>query len=636
MLKKIFIVLLCLIVALPTAVLATEEVPSIEKPTAFSVRKDPSNDYGLLLRFTQPDSIMQYVYDDLAIFYELDWRINNGPWKFDSKWDGVVLERGIGLYYEEIYEHYVPVDGLSSIFHDERNSFEIPIFPWSLDVAALDLQNNTYSFRFRYLYEYPAQDPATGTWGYSYIAGPWSDVASIGKNADSLIPEKLDAPKNLKVELKNRPEGQPYFHMTLDIPESVVEANRAVNVCTYVDWKIGDGKWATEGGALLFQKGDRSLWDDAEMDPVDEGSWGEIDIKENTYYFRAFFEFQKPDGSFVRSPFSNVEMLGVPAFYEKAHSWFEGELKEAYELGLIPDRLIGVDLTQPITREEFAELAVRLYEITTGEAVEPESPNPFTDTSNPEILKAFKLGITTGTSQITEQNPKTTFKPDDLINREQCATMLFRAIKAIHPDGDYSIEGVKDFADQQYISSWAVEATKYMSKLGIIKGDDKGNFMPKAITPAQEAAGYGMATRDAAIVLSYRTYDKMPEIRQTVSGDSGSGSSGTGGAIAGLPDSYPHDLLPIADGGRVTKVEEKIFEGGHRGYLITVDHAEQFDSDLVGFYFDVMKYSEDLYSIIGKHSRFYGTKGNYYVEIDFYQDDVDDYKGYVTIGYYKK
>jgi len=49
-----------------------------------------------------------------------------------------------------------------------------------------------------------------------------------------------------------------------------------------------------------------------------------------------------------------------------------------------------------------------------------------------------------------------------------------------------------------------------MSKLGIIKGDDKGYFMPKATTTAQQATGYGTATREAAILMSVRTYGVMP------------------------------------------------------------------------------------------------------------------------------
>lgn len=241
------------------------------------------------------------------------------------------------------------------------------------------------------------------------------------------------------------------------------------------------------------------------MDPIDEGGWEEIDIKENTYYFRAFFEMIKPDGSIVRSPFSNIVEIGTPAFYKGASDWAKPELQEAYDKGLIPDILKDEDMTMPITREEFCELALLLYEKTTGNTVEPVSPNPFNDTSNPQILKAFALGITKGTSA-------TAFTPDKTITRQECATMLFRAIKAIAPDADYSIAGVPDFPDQKDIDSWAVEGTKYMFKLGIIKGDDRGYFMPKATTTAQEAAGYGTATREAAILMTVRTSNKLPDL----------------------------------------------------------------------------------------------------------------------------
>ena len=54
-----------------------------------------------------------------------------------------------------------------------------------------------------------------------------------------------------------------------------------------------------------------------------------------------------------------------------------------------------------------------------------------------------------------------------------------------------------------------------MSKIGIINGDANGNFMPKATTSAEEAAGYGMATREQAIAMSLRTYDKTPEIKSS-------------------------------------------------------------------------------------------------------------------------
>ena len=87
--------------------------------------------------------------------------------------------------------------------------------------------------------------------------------------------------------------------------------------------------------------------------------------------------------------------------------------------------------------------------------------------------------------------------------------MLFNTIKIMAPNADYSIAGVPDFPDQKHIFPWAVETTKYMSKLGIIKGDLQGNFMPKATTTVQESTGYGMATREAAIIMTVKTYEAM-------------------------------------------------------------------------------------------------------------------------------
>lgn len=498
-----FLIVIVLLTMTFAAYAEEDERPELEKPAGFTVR---ANEFGdLILRLTHSDRIMELMENEVYILCEFDWKINDGPWNFDSKWDGF-NEQGLFEYYETNYEWFPVVVILNNFIHDVENSVDIPVFPHSLKLEEFDLKNNTYHFRYRYLYEYSAFDPETETWGYRIETFPYSDVASIGKGSALDIPDSLAAPENLKGELKQYENGQPYFYFTYDIPKSVEDINKQTAVWNELDWKIGNGKWASESGELLFQKGYRTLENYLVADPIDEGGWGETDIKENTYHFRMRFLLQKPDGSFVYSPFSNEVSIGITAFYEKASSWAEEELNKAYANDLIPDILMGADMTKPITREEFAELAVRLCEKTIEGNIAPESPNPFTDTTNPQILKAYKLGITTGTS-------KTTFSPSMLIDREQCATMLYRAIKAIAPNADYSIDGVKDFPDQKDISSWAVEGTKYMFKLGIIKGDNNGNFMPKATTPAQEAVQYGMATREAAVLMTVRTFDKIPEIK---------------------------------------------------------------------------------------------------------------------------
>lgn len=334
----------------------------------------------------------------------------------------------------------------------------------------------------------------------------------------------LEAPQNLTASLKYDSSGIPYFELRLDVPSSVRQISEnirenpdyydgisSLDVEIVFDYKYGEYDW-NEGPSLYWSTSDYVVdfidrggyW---EYRPFDDGDFDTVDIEAEVYSFRA--HFSEPwgyQGDWIDkervSDYSNIATIGNPAFYEDASSWAEPELKKAAEAGLIPEILMGVDMTKPITREEFAELAVLLYEKTTNKVATPVSPNPFKDTDNQQILKAYALGITQGTSN-------TEFSPNVLINREQTATMLFRTIKAIEPNGDYSIDGVQDFPDQKFISPWAVEATKYMFKLGIIKGDSSGNFMPKATTTAQEAAGYGMATREAAVLMTVRTYEAM-------------------------------------------------------------------------------------------------------------------------------
>lgn len=333
------------------------------------------------------------------------------------------------------------------------------------------------------------------------------------------VPSSLDAPVINSIELKYDESGVPYFSAQVTIPQSIldIDVQKPAGGSVFWDWseKIDGGEWSEFGGG-----GYLSVITEAEeakvpgktntyvftFNPIDEGSLQEIVIKSHTYSYKILFSFDYYEGwpnvAPIYSAASNAVSIGSGSFYSNASDWAKTELQKASDLGLIPEILNGADMTKAITREEFCELAILLYEKTTGKAAQAYSPNPFTDTTNSQILKAYKIGITTGTSS-------TTFSPNVLINREQCAAMLFRAIKSIAPSHDFSVTGIKDFPDQKYISSWAVDATKYMSNLGIITGDAQGNFMPKATTSAQEASGYGMATREQAIALSVRTYEKL-------------------------------------------------------------------------------------------------------------------------------
>ena len=206
------------------------------------------------------------------------------------------------------------------------------------------------------------------------------------------------------------------------------------------------------------------------------------------------------------NPDIDFSKFGTTNAWENASAWATKELEEASKLGLIPDSLKNADLTKSITREEFAEVSVKAYEALTGKKATPASTNPFKDTSNPEVLKAYALGITTGTSA-------TTFEPNLLLNREQAATMLTRTYKkatiegwTIQEDSNYPLEYTKTntFADDDKISSWAKDSVYFMNANGIINGVGDNQFAPKNVTSAEEAMGYANATREQAIIIATR------------------------------------------------------------------------------------------------------------------------------------
>ncbi len=199
------------------------------------------------------------------------------------------------------------------------------------------------------------------------------------------------------------------------------------------------------------------------------------------------------------------------SYDSEVSTWSTPEMEEAYDAGLIPETLIGTDLTEPVTRAEFSAVAVELYEALSKREVSGVKTT-FKDISSDEcvgyIEKAYGLDIVVGMSD-------TEFMPALGITREQLATMLCRTIKkykfpewTYETDSDYYLdsEGVKKFADDNEISDYAKPSVYYMVKMGIINGVDETHFAPRNTTTEQEAAGYASATREQAIALSLRTF----------------------------------------------------------------------------------------------------------------------------------
>lgn len=199
------------------------------------------------------------------------------------------------------------------------------------------------------------------------------------------------------------------------------------------------------------------------------------------------------------------------SFGSEASAWALPEMEKASNLGLVPDALKGENLTRPITRAEFAAVAVKTYEALSGTKAIPIVNNPFADCADVEVLKAYGIGAVAGTSA-------TTFSPDQLLNREQAAAMLTRVFKRItlagwtlETDSQFTLPYTMPapFADDSDISGWARDSVYFMAANKIISGISGNRFVPKNVTSAQEAEGYANATREQALAIAVRMVENL-------------------------------------------------------------------------------------------------------------------------------
>jgi hypothetical protein len=260
--------------------------------------------------------------------------------------------------------------------------------------------------------------------------------------------------------------------------------------------------------------------------------------------------------------------------YRGASDWAVAELDKAAEYGLITERIKN-NMSAKVTREEFAEIALKLYEKYTGKTAS-QGNTRFSDTTNPEILKAANLGLVNGVGN-------NRYAPTDLVTREQMATILLRALKVINPAGNYQTQSVTMFADDNQVKSWAREGVYYCYKVQIVKGVGK-------INGADRFDPNGNATREQAVLVSLRAYNLLSGISST--GNMGTGTvatteSHTSQSGLSLPKGFPKNIPFTDDTFNVSKEasSDSIFlqYQSNKGLNDTItlyrDFIMQYDSD---------------------------------------------------------
>ena len=307
--------------------------------------------------------------------------------------------------------------------------------------------------------------------------------------AVGLDPKLLSNPYDLTVTQMAADDGNPFGGVNMKYKIDKVPLGYEDEAGSYYykldfEQKVGEkGAWESIGGPLIDELVEGFYMESAGKYKY-SNTWTDDNSKTLVSY-RVRMVIDDTDAFSVPihvTPWSNVATIGI-----KTSTWAVTEIEKAMSYGLIPDSIKG-DLTTPITREEFAELAVRLYEVYTGVKATPVPENTFSDCKNPEVLKAFQLKIVNGVG-----NGK--FDPKALTNREQIAAMLYRAVTVISPNADMSTSGAPVFKDEKSITSYFLENVKFMSKKEFIKGSD-GKFDPK-----------GTCTREMAVIIATRVYE---------------------------------------------------------------------------------------------------------------------------------
>ncbi len=156
--------------------------------------------------------------------------------------------------------------------------------------------------------------------------------------------------------------------------------------------------------------------------------------------------------------------------------WAKLSVSEAERIQLING---NYNFQGDITREEFCELIYNYYALVSDEIKADETEISFTDTDNGHIAVLNSLGIITGKSE-------TEFAPNDLLTREEAATIIFRLIKTAHPDFA-ATELWFEFADNNDVSDWAADSIQRLCNLGIMNGIGNNLFAPKKHFTTEQA-----------------------------------------------------------------------------------------------------------------------------------------------------
>jgi len=219
--------------------------------------------------------------------------------------------------------------------------------------------------------------------------------------------------------------------------------------------------------------------------------------------------------------------------------WAKTIVLKAQTYGILPITFKDQNMADVISRADFARVTVLLYEKSSGKTAELPSANPFDDTDDQDVLKAYSLGIVRGMGAGI-------FAPEASLTREQAAVMLTRAYMGI-TGSRLTATGTKAFNDDGKISAYAKPSVYFMVYKEFILGTGENYFSPKK--PATREQTIAMAVRMIEAIKDMPIPEPSPEYSP------GIGASTLEEAIA-IIKSGQNDLAPEI----TMTIDENIYE----------------------------------------------------------------------------
>ncbi|MEQ3353603.1 5'-nucleotidase C-terminal domain-containing protein [Aedoeadaptatus acetigenes] len=206
-----------------------------------------------------------------------------------------------------------------------------------------------------------------------------------------------------------------------------------------------------------------------------------------------------------------VEPTPAPnAFTDIKGHWAEKFILSATEKGLFK----GVSDTRfapnsPITRGMLVSVLARIE----GQDVKQTAANPFTDVKAGEWYE--NAVIWAANNKIVKGYEDNTFKPNQVVTREEMATILGRYIEG--KKVPYTLDLKEPFADQKMISKWALEPIDIVRHTNLMQGRENNLFAPKASATRAELAKVMDALDE--IVKSAKKVDEKSEAEKKAAED---------------------------------------------------------------------------------------------------------------------